>query len=93
MRGLVGLEKAEVKDQALVDSYDPRTDTFGGQGDVVSNREVHIHDYAMVHGLAIGDKCHAEFAGDADRRSGMPTGQSRTPCASVCPRTSRSWAP
>jgi hypothetical protein len=58
--GFVGLEKAEVKDSALVDSFDPRTNTFGAQGDVVSDREVSIRGLATVTGLVTGERVRLE---------------------------------
>jgi hypothetical protein len=48
--GLVGVEKVEVKDAALVDSYDPHTLDFGAEGDVFSNRTVSVKDRATVRG-------------------------------------------
>jgi hypothetical protein len=48
--GLVGVEKVEVKDTALVDSYDPYTLAFGNEGDVFSNRTVSVKDRATIQG-------------------------------------------
>jgi hypothetical protein len=54
--GFVGLDKAEVKNTAVVESIDPTTGASDGQGDVVSNGEIHVHNTACIRGVATGKK-------------------------------------
>ena len=66
--GLVGLSSVTLCGTSTVDSYDPETGITGAAGDVYSNGQIQVRDFALING-------DATAADIAIRRKGEITGE------------------